>query len=160
MSRVEPSNHRRVEHVRRLAWIAVMALSLTAIVAPSASAVDSPGNNGTVKVHEGASETEPLVRNEPHVCTFHLHFFFADPVQAGTWKIEEWAPGEKGAVVLTGTYDTAGDGIDRRPATGTYSLPAGHYKLFWDGDGGRHDKMKVFWVECAAPTPTPTRAAR
>src|SRR5207249_1539265 len=28
--------------------------------------------------------------------------------------------------------------------------PDGHYKLFWDGDTGKHDKMKVFWVECEA----------
>ena len=65
---------------------------------------------------------------------------------------------------MTGTYDTVGDGEDRQPETGAYSLPDSHYKLFWDGDAGKHDKMKVFWVRCApitpvtAATPTPTPA--
>src|SRR5690349_9419714 len=54
---------------------------------------------------------------------------------------------------MTGTYDTAGDGEDRQPEQGTYSLPDGHYKLFWDGDTGKHDKMKVFWVDCPPSTP-------
>lgn len=122
-----------------------------ALAAPGiATSTDAPGNNGTVKIHEGSTEAEPIVRNEPHVCTFHLHFFFADPFQAGTWEIQEWAPDDKGVVVLTGTYDTDGDGEDRDPDSSVYELPDGHYKLFWDGDldTEKHDKMKVFWVEC------------
>lgn len=113
---------------------------------------NAPGNNGTVKIHEGATEEEPLVANDPHVCTFHLHFFFGDDVQSGDWWIEEWAPGEeKGTVVLSGTYDAAG-GEDRDPDSGTHSLPDGHYKLFWEGaenPGGQLNiKHKVFWVDC------------
>jgi hypothetical protein len=139
---------------RPLGLLAALSLALFAAVAPAALANDTPGNNGTVKIHEGAGENDPgEVRNEPHVCTFHLHFYFADPEQAGTWEIQEWAPtGEKGTVVLSGTYDTAGDGEDRQPEEGVYTLPDGHYKLFWDGDldTGKHDEMKVFWVDCAA----------
>ena len=125
---------------------------------------NTPGNNGTVKIHDGAGEPSPEVRNQPHVCTFHLHFFFADPEQSGTWEIQEWSPGNKGVVVMSGTYDTVGDGEDRQPETGAYKLPDGHYKLFWDGDTGKHDKMKVFWVRCASTTQpvtaaTPTPAA-
>jgi hypothetical protein len=149
--------------IRLLGLMAAVLLAAYAATGPSASAhQDAPGNNGTVKIHDGAGEPQPSeVRNEPHVCTFHLHFYFADPEQSGTWEIQEWAPtGEKGTVVLNGTYDTAGDGEDRQPETGTYSLPDGHYKLFWDGDldTGKHDKMKVFWVDCApvAETPSPT----
>jgi hypothetical protein len=131
--------------------LASVLLALFAVYGPSVVAhQDAPGNNGTVKIHEGADEPSPSeVRNEPHVCTFHLHFYFADPEQAGNWEIQEWAPtGEKGKIVKAGTYDTAGDGEDRDPASGAYDLPDGHYKLFWDGDDGKHDKMKVFWVEC------------
>jgi hypothetical protein len=86
-------------------------------------------------------------------------------MQSGEWHIEVWAPGDKGVLALSGSYDTAGDGEDRQPASGTYSLPNGHYKLFWDGDEGKHDKQKVFWVDCPAaspttsPSPTPTPAA-
>ena len=132
----------------------------------AASPNGPPGNNGTVKIHDGAGEPASETRNEPHVCTFHLHFFFADPEQCGTWEIQKWSPGPKGTVVLSGTYDTFGDGEDRQPEQGEYSLPDGHYKLFWDGDldTHKHDKMKVFWVECEAagtvagtPTPAPTQ---
>jgi hypothetical protein len=141
--------------------ILASAALLVSLLSVARTALATDGNNGTVKIHEGSTETEPVVDNEPHVCTFHLHFYFADPEQSGTWEIQEWAPtGEKGTVVLNGTYDTAGDGEDRQPETATYSLPDGHYKLFWDGDldTGKHDKMKVFWVDCApvAETPSPT----
>ena len=141
--------------MRWLGWSAVAGLLVAALAAPSvATSTDAPGNNGTVKIHEGSTEAEPIIRNEPHVCTFHLHFFFADPFQAGTWEIQEWSPGDKGVVVLTGTYDTNGDGEDRDPDAGAYELPDGHYKLFWDGDldTEKHDKMKVFWVDCATET--------
>jgi hypothetical protein len=145
--------------IRWFGWAAVAGLLTAALVAPG-SAATADGNNGTVKIHEGSTETEPIVRNEPHVCTFHLHFFFADPADSGTWEIQEWSPGDKGTVVLEGTYDTNGDGEDRDPDEGAYELPDGHYKLFWDGDlhSEKHDKHKVFWVDCAAETagPTPT----
>ncbi|HUP54989.1 MAG TPA: hypothetical protein VM408_05740 [Methylomirabilota bacterium] len=152
---------------RPLGLLMALGMAVFAGVGPSALANDTPGNNGTVKIHEAASENDPgEVRNEPHVCTFHLHFYFSDPVQAGTWEIEEWAPtGEKGALAKEGTYDTKGDGVDREPDEGVYTLPDGHYKLFWDGDldTDKHDKMKVFWVDCAEATPTgselPTESA-
>jgi hypothetical protein len=148
-----------------LASLLVGALGSIALAAPPD---EVPGNNGTIKIHDGAGEPPPEVRNEPHVCTFHLHFFFADAGDSGTWEIQEWAPGDKGTVVLTGTYTTDANGEDRDPDAGAYSLPDGHYKLFWDGDldTNKHDKHKVFWVECeeqavapATPTPTPPNGA-
>jgi len=146
---------------RTLGWAAVIGLLAVAMLAPASPALsnDTPGNNGTVKIHEGNTENDPgEVRNEPHVCTFHLHFYFSDPEQAGTWEIQEWSPGDKGTVVLNGTYDTQGDGEDRQPPQGVYTLDPGHYKLFWDGDLDtlKHDKMKVFWVDCETETTTTT----
>ncbi len=144
--------------IRWLGWAAVAGLLAAALVAPAPASGEVPGNNGTVKIHEGGTETEPIVRNEPHVCTFHLHFFFADPSDAGTWEIQEWSPGDMGTVVLEGTYDTNGDGEDRDPdEPGVYELDDGHYKLFWDGDldTEKHDKHKVFWVDCAPETESP-----
>jgi hypothetical protein len=114
------------------------------------------GNDGTVKIHEGSTETEPIIRNEPHVCTFHLHFFFADPIQSGTWEVEALAPDDSGGLVLSGTYDTTDDGEDRQPTDGTYSLPDGHYKLFWQGRDEQNVKHKAFWVACAEPLTSPT----
>jgi hypothetical protein len=152
---------------RSVAALALATLFMAAIgqVAMAAPPDEVPGNNGTVKIHDGAGEPSSEVRNEPHVCTFHLHFFFADAGDSGTWEIQEWSPGDKGTVVLNGTYLTDANGEDRDPDAGTYSLPDGHYKLFWDGDldTDKHDKMKVFWVDCGetgvapeTPTPTPT----
>jgi hypothetical protein len=138
-----------------LAGLFVVALGPVAFAAPKD---EVPGNNGTVKIHEGTDEPASETRNEPHVCTFHLHFFFADAGDSGTWEIQEWSPGDKGTVVLTGEYTTDENGEDRDPDAGAYSLPDGHYKLFWDGDleTNKHDKHKVFWVDCAEQTPAPT----
>ena len=152
-------NRRSAALLRPFGLMIAILMATFAGVAPSVLANDTPGNNGTVKIHEGNTENDPgEVRNEPHVCTFHLHFYFADPEQAGTWEIQEWAPGDKGTVVLSGTYDTAGDGEDREPDQGVYTLPDGHYKLFWDGDldTDKHDKMKVFWVDCEEESPAPS----
>ena len=161
-----PSTGRGRGLPRSLLAITLAALCIAAI-GPAAMAAqpEVPGNNGTVKIHEGAGEPASEVRNEPHVCTFHLHFFFADAGDSGTWEIQEWSPGDKGVVVLQGSYTTDANGEDRDPNAGTYSLPDGHYKLFWDGDleTDKHDKHKVFWVECEdqgaiqeTPPPTPT----
>ena len=133
-----------------------MGLSLTALAAP-ALAKNAPGNNGTVKIHDGETDNEPIVNNEPHVCTFHLHFFFGDEVQSGNWWIKSWPPTGDGTTVLSGSYDaTAGEDI--QPDSGVYSLPNGHYKLFWEGaanPGGKLNiKHKVFWTDCR------TRAVR
>jgi hypothetical protein len=140
---------------RRVGLLVAGLLACAALAGQVALAGQATGNNGTVKIHEGPGEPPPDYPNEPHVCTFHLHFFFADPEQAGTWEIQKWSPGPRGDAVLSGTYDTHGSGEDRQPEQGVYDLPNGHYKLFWDGDldGNRHDKMKVFWVDCAAATP-------
>ena len=148
------------------AALLVGALGSAALAAPPD---EVPGNNGTVKIHEGAGEPASEVRNQPHVCTFHLHFFFADAGDSGTWEIQEWSPGDKGTVVLEGTYETDENGEDRAPDAGVYELPDGHYKLFWDGDleTDKHDKHKVFWVDCeeggqapSTPTPTPPGGGR
>jgi hypothetical protein len=148
--------------IRHLAWLAVLMMIAVAMLGPGAAGVAASretGNNGTVKIHEGGGEPSPEVKNQPHVCTFHIHFFFADAGQSGNWEIQKWAPGPKGAVVMRGTYHTNSKGEDRQPpAPNFYTLPDGHYKLFWDGDTGKHDKMKVFWVKCAREheaTPTP-----
>jgi hypothetical protein len=146
---------------RRLSWLGVISLVSTALLAPSASAVlaVAPGNNGTVKIEDSVDpKAEPA--NDPHVCEFDIKFFFADPAQSGDWRIKSWPPTGDKTTVLEGTYDTSGDGFDRQPADGYYSLPDGHYKLFWRGDEEKLWKHKVFWVECQDPdstaTPEPT----
>src|SRR5688572_18586225 len=117
---------------------------------------DPPGNNGTVKIHEGDTEAEPIRRNEPHVCTFHLHGFNFDDESSGEWRIVEWPPtGDGNTVVASGSWGPAAEGEWRTPVM---SLPDGHYKLYWqqtDPEAPGGEKHKVFWVECAVATETP-----
>ena len=97
-----------------LARIGLIGLVLAALaIAPATMAKTTAGNNGTVKIHDdGASETSPVTRNEPHVgCDFHMHFLFADDDQSGDWQIVAWSPtGSKSGVAASGMYDTEGDG--------------------------------------------------
>lgn len=132
--------------LRRLgATIAIVSL-LTAISATSVLAGN--GNNGTVKIQEGAANAEPITRNEPHVCTFHMLFLFADGGQTGNWAIDQQAPTGGDESVLSGSYSTDADG---QFATVEYGLPAGHYTLNWDGRNDHNQKHKTFWVTCDNP---------
>ncbi|HSK93772.1 MAG TPA: hypothetical protein VLA76_06925 [Candidatus Angelobacter sp.] len=141
----------------------ILALFGALLLGVGAARADPPGANGTVKIHEGLTEDEPIVANEPQVCTFHLHFFFGDDVQSGEWWIMPWPPTvdhEDADPVLTGTYDaTEGEAIVTDDGV-PFELPDGHYKLSWESTanpGGQVPvKHKVFWVECDESTPTPT----
>jgi hypothetical protein len=130
--------------LRLFGIVAAILLAAFAGFGPSVLAKDTPGNNGTVKIHDGADENaNGEVRNEPHVCTFHLHFYFADPVQSGSWEIQEWAPtGTKGTVVMSGTYDTAGDGEDRQARDGRLRAGPGPLQalLGWRHRQARQDE--------------------
>jgi hypothetical protein len=136
--------HRRA----RTMWGALLGLATAFALSASVALASPPGNNGTVKIHDGATDTEPIIKNEPHVCTFHLHFFFADPTQSGTWWILSWPPTGDGTKVANGTYDTNSDGEFRWPDPGDTALPIGHYKLFWTGDESNLIKHKTFWTTC------------
>jgi LPXTG-motif cell wall-anchored protein len=135
-----------------LAILFSIALLFLATAGANRALADPPGNNGTVKIHEGATENEPLRANEPHVhCSFHIHGFNFDAGMSGTWRIEGWAP--TGGGIYNGTWGPAdGNGDWRSPRTGAMTILPGHYKLsVWqtatnDPPGGA--KQKVFWVEC------------
>ena len=115
-------------------------------------------DNGTVKLHDGAAEPNPVSRDELHVCRFHVQALFFDAGQTLTFEVTAWRPAGRGATVLTGMITADADGAGRAPAAGAYSLPDGHYKLIvHTGAGG--DKQKVFWVRCAATTASATSSA-
>jgi hypothetical protein len=155
--------------------VGVATLALVALlVAPGALLAQPdpgpPGNNGTVKIHEGMdhSDPPPTDRNhEPHVCTFHIHGFNFDSGETGVWRIYDWAPTGDGTLVDSGSWTADADG---EWMSGLKELPDGHYRLVWEipGDGNDDkdndttaDKHKMFWVECpgeqpATPTPTAT----
>jgi hypothetical protein len=116
-----------------------------------------PGDNGDVKVHQSGFSVDDQ-RNQPHVvCSFYLDGFNFDPNQSVTWFIEPWSPGGDHAThVLDGTLNMGSTGHNW---TTDQSLPAGHYKLFWNftGEHGKA-KHKVFWVSACTPT-SPTTPA-
>lgn len=152
-------------HVRtRTVWGALLGVVAALVLTGGVAMAAPPGNNGTVKIHDGTGEPAPEIRNEPHVgCPFHLHFFFSDPEQSGTWWIESWPPGGDMSSVISGSYaaDSTGEAW-----VGPLSLDPGHYKLFWEGDESKLLKHKTFWVtsECEGglpgeETPTPFNGA-
>src|SRR5687768_16858863 len=91
---------------------------------------DPPGFNGTVKIHEEPGEAEPIRRNEPHVCVFHIHGFNFDSHATGWWRIEAWSPTNdrpNTGPENWGPADSQGNWRSR-----VITLPDGHYKLFFD----------------------------
>jgi hypothetical protein len=138
--------HRLSLPARRLSGALVLGLVVAFGASGATFAADS--NTGTVKVQDGANDPQPEVRNEPHVCTFHLSFFFATPAQAGDWSIDQQPPTGRATQVLSGLYTTDAQGYAH---TTEFGLPAGHYKLYWDGRSDLNLKHKTFWVTCDNP---------
>jgi hypothetical protein len=167
-------------HVARLARRAGGAvalagcLALGGFAAPSAFAVNPPGNNGTIKI-DGVEFDEGEPNNEPHVdCVFQVDFYgFDEGDLFADVKFESHPPTGPVKVLLTDTVDIGEDdnsgggskeGLD---ASRTYTLDftgiephpqqGFHVKLTINADGsqGADKKHKVFWVEeCPSPPPT------
>jgi hypothetical protein len=156
-----------------------LAVSAFLVVGPAlAGPAGAPGVNATVKIHDDEPEPDPEIQNQPHVCTFHVHGFNFDEGETGVWWIQGWPPtggppdaDSANAVMGPEPYvaveDDGSNAFEWRTTERT--LPDGHYKLFveqrHDSSGGHvvvTYKHKVFWVECAAatlsPTPSPTRS--
>jgi hypothetical protein len=116
-------------------------------------------NRGTIKVHEGAGEPSPLMRNQPQVCTFHIHGFKFHADQLLTITIV----GQGGANVAgpdswgPQSVTTDSDGEFRVPAAGAIQLADGNYKVSVDTGRtqGRQDKHKVLHIDCADDEDTP-----
>lgn len=142
----------------RAATVAVGLASVALLATPAwAGPAGAPGNNGTVKIHDGAGEPSPEPQNEPHVCTFHVHALHFDGGQVLTFTVQSWEPTGDRSVVLTGSITADATGAGRSPETGAYGLPDGHYRLTVDTGNGTstQDKHKMFWVQCAAATTPP-----
>jgi hypothetical protein len=146
----------RTSRMKVLLGLAVVAVLVAAFGVTQLALAAAGGNNGTVKIHEGAGEPSPVTKDETHVCTFHVHALFLDAGQTLTFEITSWPPTGDRSVVLSGTIQTDASGAGRAPATGAYSLDEGHYRLTVDTGNGRptEDKHKEFWVKCAAATTT------
>ena len=143
-------------------WAATVAAGVAAVALLASPAwagpAGAPGNNGTVKSHDGAGEPSPEPQNEPHVCTFHVHALHFDSGQVLTFTVQSWEPTGDRSVVLSGSITADASGEGRAPVTGAYALPDGHYRLTVDTGNGTttQDKHKMFWVQCAPETTPPT----
>lgn len=132
-----------------VAFVAGVCLILASAGATPASAdPNSPGNNGTIKIHESPGEREPAMANDPHVCLFHIHGFKFDNNSTGEAWIESWPPTGNRSEVWRGAWSAGNTGEWR---TADIQLAKGHYKAYAKQmneatPGG--DKQKVFWVEC------------
>jgi hypothetical protein len=107
-------------------------------------------NNGTVKVHTQGDIGS--MENDPHVdCPFYVEGFNMD-ASHGSLVIKSWPPTGAKTVVMDTTWTADSGGSDSHHfLNGPYTLPSGHYKLFVEDT--KHDKMKVFWVDCDTPQP-------
>lgn len=152
-----PSRRARLALSAGVAVAAAGGVLAFGLPSAGAQAVAPKGDNGTVKVHNASTSTSD-VRNETHVCSFYLDGFFFDSGQVVSWWIDAWPPTGDKNQVLAGAITMNGSG---HGYTSDYTLPNGHYKLFWTfaGENGAA-KQKVFWVSCPSPapsqTPTPT----
>jgi hypothetical protein len=148
---------------RRLAWLAVLMMIAVAVLGPGAIGAsghtDAPGANGTIKIHEDGTEPNPEVKNEPHVCTFHVHGFFFDSNSSGWYFLEQQPPTGRAIVVSQTAWHADGNGEWKSIV---YALRPGHYQVHakqTTPSTPNFQKTKTFWVECetaATPTPTPT----
>jgi LPXTG-motif cell wall-anchored protein len=126
---------------------ALSAVASAALFLAPAAHATPPGDNGTVKIHDAATDEE-LRHNEPRVCSFYLDAFGFDGGQQVGWHIESWAPtaGVKGETVKSGELTLDNEGHGR---SDDMTLPDGHYKLFWNFEGEKGSaKHKVFWTDC------------
>src|SRR5215213_4022045 len=142
----------------------------------AATAVNPPGNNGTIKVDRDPFDDAP--DNEPHVgCDFQIDFYGYDEGDLNAEVTFEAHPPTGAPVVLLtdtvfiGEDDNSGGGSEAGlDASETYTLDftgidphpqqGFHLKLTINADGsqGADKKHKVFWVQdCGKPTPTTTR---
>jgi hypothetical protein len=139
------------------AGVATIAVSLVLSIAPVIAANGNGnggngggGNAGTIKVYDATTGLETAESdNDPHVCGFWVAFHAPDPFESGTWQLLSWAPTGDGSVVASGTYDTAGDGLD---ATATISPDPGHFRFEWAAVGSNSSKQKTLWVDEACRT--------
>lgn len=157
---------------RWLSCIAVASAMVGAVTIASAAGTwaDPPGNNGTVKINaqDGAD-----IANDPHVpCDFQLAFFGFDANQTATITFTIHPPSGSGDVLLSETrtistdaaaggkndvdevipYSGTSFGLDRFTAQPQQGF---HVKLTIESPGVPGGvKHKVFWLECAATSPT------
>lgn len=136
-----------------LVFITSVTLALASLGQPLSAAAE--GFHGDVKIHQEPAGTEPIVNNEPKVCSpFSIHGFNFDSSASGWWKVIAWEPtGDNETIVKQGTWSTGAESGEW--TSGQLTQANGHYKLLYDQtqpDPPGNAKHKVFWVDCAPTT--------
>ena len=154
-----------------VAGVATLVFSLVVSIGPALAAPGANGGNGgggnagTVKIHDATTNLEAgETGNEPWVCSFFIGFYTTGVAETGDWQVVSWPPTGDGTIILTGSYDTTGDGVD---TTAVFGLAEGHYRLEWQAIADNNLKHKTFWVDCEevveqeesspSPEPSPTQ---
>ena len=130
----------------RFLFILVMAI-LLALGTTTVGRVSANPGEGAVKLHDGATEPEPVTLDDPKVCTFHVHALGFEPEQVMSWWIDQQPPTGTANVIASESLTVDANG---GAATTVRHLPNGHYKLYWQIAGGS-TKHKVFKVDCETP---------
>lgn len=147
--------------------VSVAALAAALAVPQLARAADSPGNNGTIKVHAPGTPLERNANEPKQVCDFYLAGFNYDRNQVVTYSFTVQGGADSGDAAGQGGSFTVGPDNGKPRGVGRtdvleksdHQLPDGRYKVTATTDDG--SKTKVFEVNCPGggnpePTPTPT----
>ncbi|MEU1516532.1 hypothetical protein ABZ490_31070 [Streptomyces sp. NPDC005811] len=133
----------------RIAALAALTVAGSALAGGHAFAA----TNGDVKI-QAVEPPATGPENDPHVCLFYIAAFNFDSNETANWIIE----GQPPTADLQGTSGQITVGTDGTGRSEDISLADGHYKLTFstvEGDGGP-GKQKVFWVDCATGSPSPS----
>jgi hypothetical protein len=151
------------KRLSRSIWLAgLLAVALIVAIPQIAGATPNPpGNNGTVKIHDGSQDVslDSNPHNQPHVgCPFTVTFFGFDEGDVAKVTFTAWSPTGKGKVLLG--PDTVDIGADDNSGGGS---PAGFdgaktYALDFDGivpheKQGFHVKLTVTVTSPGSKTP-------
>jgi hypothetical protein len=124
------------------------ALAFSMFAAGPASA----GFFGEIAIVDADSGQEVIIDSEPHVCGFWIEFDFDRVVDVVAWEVKEWNSSPlDGATVLDGQGGpTDAEGKLRQPASGSLTLPEGHYSIVWDDEPGVDASFghQSFVVDC------------
>jgi hypothetical protein len=156
-----------IPSARRLAWLAVLMMVAVAVLGPGAVGVaahNSPGNNGTIKIHEQGTPVG-TESNDPKVCIFNVEGFHFDSGQTGYIRFDVQG-GDAPHGHAAGPFSWGPANSQGRYDTQYFRLDPGHYKatLYGKtvGKNGQTQidvkaKSKVFKVRCGEESPaTPT----
>jgi hypothetical protein len=159
-----PRPGRRQLSIRSTGWAAVFLLVAAATLAPAATANNSPGNDGTLKIHEQGTPVGTK-NNDPKVCIFNVEGFNFDSGQTGYIMFDvQGGDGPHGT--SRGPINWGPANSQGRYDTEYFNLDPGHYKATLYGKTvGKNGqtkidikaKSKVFKVKCGEENPaTPT----